>query len=180
MFNSFYNLLINAKLRNFDLFNCLDVARKYGKIHRDDVTDLFTSNDTGNFVISENLIEEPVFLSAKDKPETYVVFYRNLFITFLNDTEQGNRIIRIYIKRPEDNWEVTTSENGELDILNPLNVNAEVYAVYDVNVLNISRCAGEEYFSGKWNKMFYKTVNSFTKNVEGYKEISKMRVAYGK
>ena len=184
MFSSLYNVFISTKLRNLDLFKYLEVAEKYGKIHSDP-SEVFDRN--GHFIVKENENDEPVFVSVKDEGEgeSCVVFYENMFILFSMNNELKDRIVQIYIKRPEDEWTVPVKENGYgLDLLNPSNIKVEVYVNYDVSVLKLnrrlSRCSGEDYRSGRWNKSFYKSFNSFLAKVEGYTEISQIKEAYGK
>lgn len=184
MFNNFYNILINTKLRSINLFNYLSVAEKYDKIH----TDPFQVFDGNGDLINKEMVEsEPAFISVKDDDgnKSCVVFYGNLFILFSVNDELNDRIVQIYIKRPEDEWKVQTKENGkELDLFNPSNVKIEVYVNYDVSVCKLnrrlSRCGGEEYRSGKWNGKFYKALNSFIDKVEGYTEINQIKQAYEK
>lgn len=184
MFNDFYNFLINTKLRNLNLFSYLAIAEKYGKIHHDP-SEVFDKN--GNFIGKEDIDSDPVFVSVKDDDgtESCVVFYDNLFVLFSVNDELSDKIVQIYIKRPEDEWKIPLKEDGNgLDLLNPSNVKFEVYVNYDVSVCKLnrrlSRCGGEEYHSGKWNSKFYKTFNSFIDKVEGYTEINQIKQAYGK
>lgn len=184
MFSSLYNLFITTKLRNLNLFKYLDVAEKYGKIHSDPY-EVFDRN--GHFLIKETEKDEPIFVSVKgeDDGESCVVFYDNLFILFSMNNELRDKIVQIYVKRPEDEWTVPVKEGGfGLDLLNPNNIKVEVYLNYDVSVLklnrSLSRCSGEDYRSGRWNKSFYKTFNSFLAKVEGYTEMSQIKEAYGK
>ena len=182
MFRGIYNFFITTKLRNLNLFDYLEVAEKYGKIHNDpyEVFDV-----DGHFKLDCENNDEPVFVSVKgeDNWESCFVFYHNLFILFSINSEQGDKIIQIYIKRPEDEWAVPVGENG-LDLLNPTNVKVDVYLNYDVSVLKLnrrlSRCFGEEYRSGEWNKSFFKSFNSFLGKVEDYTEMNQIKQAYGK
>lgn len=184
MFNTLYNLFITPKLRSFDFFDYLEIAEKYNKIH-DDPSEVFDKN--GNFIDKEMVKYEPVFISFKDKDccESCAVFYDNLFILFTWNEELIDKAVQVYVKRPEDEWQVPIKEDGHsLDFLNPSNVKVEIYVNYDVNVFKLNRrlgrCVGENYTSGKWNKMFYKTLNSFTKKVMSYTELNQVSEAYGK
>ena len=176
----FYNLLISPRINHMDLFDYLEMAERYGKIHTDvnEVVDV-----DGNLTVPYS--EEPLFIAAKDESEAYVVFYKDLFILFSINNELDDKIVQIYVKRPEDEWRIPVKQGGgEFDLLNPCNVKVEVYIKYDVSVtkLNrrITRCSGDEYKSGNWNKTFYQSLNSFIKNVEGYTEISQIKHAYSK
>lgn len=192
MCNRFYGFLIDQKLRQLDLFNYLKVAEKYGKIHYD-ATEVFDKD--GNIIDKDKVNNgcgvsvdiDPVFVSVKDDDgtESCVVFYDNIFILFSVNADLSDRIVQIYIKRPEDEWKVPVKEDGSgLDLLNPCNAKVEVYVNYDVSVCKLnrrlSRCEGEEYRSGKWNNKFYKMFNSFINKVEGYTEINQIKQAYGK
>ena len=181
---SVYNFFITTKLRSLNLFNCLEIAEKYEKVHQDP-KEVF--DEDGNLIDNESEKIEPVFVSVKDEEgnDSCVVFYDNLFILFSMNNELKDKIVQIYIKRPEDEWHVPTKENGlGLDLLNPDNIKMEVYVNYDVSVLKLnrrlSRCMGEEYTSGKWDKIFYKTLNSFLVKVGGYTDLNQVSVAYGK
>lgn len=184
MFNIFYGFLADQKLRQLDLFNYLKVAEKYNKIHYD-AAEVFDKN--GNIFAREVGDDDPIFVSVKDDDgtESCVVFYDNLFILFSVNADLSDRIVQIYIKRPEDEWKIPVKEDGSgLDLLNPCNAKVEVYVNYDVSVCKLnrrlSRCEGEEYRSGKWNSKFYKMFNSFISKVEGYTEINQIKQAYGK
>ena len=180
---SIYDFFITMKLRNLNLFNCLEIAEKYGKIHQD-TKEVFDKN--GNLIDREEVKPEPLFISAKDEEgcESCAVFYGNFFILFSENEELKDKAVQIYVKRPEDEWHVPVKEDGSLDFLNPSNVKVEVYINYDVNVFKLnrrlSRCMGELYTSGRWNKMFYKTLNSFLKKVGSYTELNQVSIAYGK
>ena len=181
MFRGLYKLLITPKMYQLNLFSYLSVAEKYGKIHTDarDVFDI-----EGRFIGDRNDETEPVFISVKDESEAYAVFYENLFILFSINNDLGDRIVQIYMKRPEDTWTVPVMEDGSLDLLNPSNIKVEVYVNYDVSVLKLnrrlSRCAGEEYKSGVWNKTFYRTFNAFLRKIEDYTEMNQIKIAYTK
>ena len=183
MFNILYNFFITSKLRNTNLFNFLEIAEKYGKIHQD-LEEVF--DKSGKLIDKEATKTEPVFIVTKDNDgcESYSVFYDNLFILFSWNKEPRDKAVQVYVKRPEDEWQLPVKEDFTLDVLNPSNVKAEVYVNYDVNVFKLNRrlgrCIGEEYTSGRWNKMFYKDLNSFIDRVEGYTEINQVSEAYGK
>lgn len=183
MFNILYNFFITSKLRNTNLFNFLEIAEKYGKIHQD-LEEVF--DKSGKLIDKEAAKTEPVFIVTKDNDgcESYSVFYDNLFILFSWNKEPRDKAVQVYVKRPEDEWQLPVKEDFTLDVLNPGNVKAEVYVNYDVNVFKLNRrlgrCIGEEYTSGKWNKMFFKDLNSFIDRVEGYTEINQVSEAYGK
>ena len=100
--------------------------------------------------------------------------------TFHFDQVNNDRIIRIYVKSPGDEWTFHRFVDGAFDVMNPLNVCAEVYVNYDVNVLKLNRCYGENYQSGVWNKMFYKTLCSFINKTQGLTEINRIKKAYEK
>ena len=185
MFNKIYGFLVEQKLHQLDLFNYLEVAEKYGKIHY--TTDDIFSQLNGTFFIKETEKDEPLFVSSKDNDgnESCVVFYGNLFIIFSMNKELNDKIVQIYMKRPTDEWEIRRINNGNdnrLDLLNPTNVKVEVYVNYDVSVCKLShrlgRCGGEEYHSGKWNTEFHRAINSFIKKVESYTEINQIKQAY--
>lgn len=181
MFKNFYRLFINTRLRSTDLFDCLELAKKYEKAYRNS-KDIFTEV-SGKYVLSVKEIDEnePVFIKVGDNAENYVVFYENFFITYSIDRNADDYIVRIHMKRQEDNWEFKSLSSGDgCDVLDPLNVNAEVYIKYNVGVLHLNRCYGEDYRSGSWNKMFYRTLNSFVEKVHGFTEINRIEKSYEK
>ena len=96
----------------------------------------------------------------------------------------NDKLVQIYVKRPEDTWSVPLKSDGTPDFLNPSNVKVGVYVNYDVSVLKLnrrlSRCCGENYSHGAWNKMFYKSLNSFIQVVENYTEMNQITQAYAK
>lgn len=179
MCKSFYNFLITAKLRTIDFFEMLDIAEKYGKVHTNVITNFDVNNCLSLPEISEGT---PCFINVGATDiDTYAIFYENLLITLSLDRNANDRIVRIYIKRPEDAWMFKRNEEkGGYDILHPDNVNGEVYINYEVSVLRLDRCVGEDYKSGAWNKMFYRTINSLCDKVKGFTEISQLKQAYGK
>ena len=181
MFKNFYRLFINTRLRAVDLFDCLELAKKYEKVYRNS-NDIFTEV-SGKYVLSVKEIDEnePVFIKVGDNAENYVVFYDNFFITYSIDRNADDYIVRIHMKRQEDNWEFKSLSSGDgCDVLNPLNVNAEVYIKYNVGVLHLNRCYGEDYRSGSWNKVFYRTLGSFIEKVHGFTEINRIMKSYEK
>ena len=184
----FYKILAKTELNSTDLFDYLDLAMKYDRVYRD-CDDIFalSQEDSGvdkkgdTYTISLPDAGEglPVFIRPCAGPETYAVFYENFFISYFIDGD--DYIVRVHMKRPEDTWKFRKNTNGNgFDILNPLNVNAEVYVRYNVDVLHLSRCEGEEYRAGSWNKMFYKTLTSFKDKVRGFTEINRIKESYAK
>lgn len=181
MFKNFYRLFINARLGNIDLFDCLELAKKYEKIYRNS-NDIFTEVD-GKYVLSVKELDEnePVFIKVGSEAENYVVFYENFSIMYSIDRNADDYIVRIHMKRQEDSWEFKGLSSGDgCDVLDPLNVNAEVYVKYNVGVLHLNRCYGENYHSGSWNKMFYRTLGSFIEKVQGFTEINRIKKSYEK
>lgn len=181
MFKNFYRLFINTRLGNIDLFDCLELAKKYEKIYRNS-NDIFTEVG-GKYVLSVKELDEnePVFIKVGSEAENYVVFYENFFIMYSIDRNADDYIVRIHMKRQEDSWEFKGLSSGDgCDVLDPLNVNAEVYVKYNVGVLHLNRCYGENYHSGSWNKMFYRTLGSFIEKVQGFTEINRIKKSYEK
>jgi hypothetical protein len=178
MLNSFYGYFATKKLQNLRFFELLDIAEEYGKIH--DASDVF--HPDGHLLLDYNA--EPVFISTKDEDNACIVFYQNLFFLLSINKETKDKIVQIYVKRPDDEWEIPHKPDGTFDFLNPSNVKVEVYVNYDVNVIKfnrrLSRCSGEYYRYGVWNKMFYKSMKSFTSTVENYTEINQIKLAYNK
>lgn len=182
-----YNLLINSKFAGLDWFNYIDLANKYDRVTFDTDTSIFTRTDRENEYILAAIDEtnpdhnNPVFIKVTKEPDQYCVFYGNLMFVFHFDHEKNDKIVRIYVKRPEDEWtfyRLVNTESGAFDIMNPLNVSAEVYINYDINVLKLNRCYGENYKSGVWNKMFYRTLCSFINKTQGLTEINRIKKAY--
>lgn len=181
MFKNFYRLFINTKLGTIDLFDCLELAKKYEKVYRNS-NDIFTEV-SGKYVLSVKELDEnePVFIKVGSDAENYAVFYENFFITYSIDRNADDYIVRIHMKRREDNWEFKPLSSGDgCDVLDPLNVHAEVYVKYNVGVLHLNRCFGEDYRSGSWNKMFYRTLGSFIEKVQGFTEINRIKKSYEK
>ena len=181
MFKNFYRLFINTRLTSTYLFDCLELAKKYERVYRNS-KDIFTEV-SGKYVLSVKEIDEnePVFIKVGDNAENYVVFYENFFITYSIDRNADDYIVRIHMKRQEDNWEFKSLSSGDgCDVLDPLNVNAEVYIKYNVGVLHLNRCYGEDYRSGSWNKVFYRTLGSFIEKVHGFTEINRIEKSYEK
>ena len=142
-------MFINTRLGNIDLFDCLELAKKYEKIYRNS-NDIFTEVG-GKYVLSVKELDEnePVFIKVGSEAENYVVFYENFFIMYSIDRNADDYIVRIHMKRQEDSWEFKGLSSGDgCDVLDPLNVNAEVYVKYNVGVLHLNRCYGENYHSG--------------------------------
>ena len=193
MFKNFYKLLIDAKLGNTNLFDYLAIAEEYSKVktiegavkenrlikNRDDGTWFLGGPD---YVNENGETIEPDIIKTSDALLNNVVcvFYRNLYINFSSGPGNTNndQIIRICVKDPDEQWRFKNGADGKIDIIHPENVNAEVYIDYNVSVLNHSRCVGNEYKSGTWNKMFYRTICSFIDTVQGYTEINRIKKAY--
>lgn len=180
MFRNFYKLLVETKLRNNDLFDNLNLADKYGKI-RENVGGYFIKEGPGYIFSIDEYNAEPVFFKVNSKDDIYCCFYENLMFTFFYDNETKDKITRIYVKSPNDAWTFNFDGNVDsMDLLHPTNVCAEVYVNYDVSVLQLDRCFGENYKSGTWNKMFYHTLDSFFEKTQGYTELNRIKVAYQK
>lgn len=179
MFRKFYEFLITQKMASIDLFECLETAQKYGKIFSN-TNGLFSYVGDDQFALSapeENGEGHPVFVKADPNREIYCAFYENLMISF--SCEDGDKIVRVYAKTPEDEWTfLKPIDGGSFNILSPTNVNAEVYINYDVNVLKLDRCCGEDYRSGSWNKMFFHSILSFIDTVRDYTEVNRVQKAY--
>lgn len=183
-----FNYLITAKLRAINLFDYLSTAEKYDKVVTEKKRNTLVDFDHKNLGrIKRDVFDysvEPVFISTGGSDaDSTVVFYENLFMLFSHDKELNDWIVEIYMKRPEDEWVVPIVDN-EPDFLNPLTVKVNVYVNYDVSVqkLNrrLSRCCGEEYKSGTWDKSFYRTLNSFLDKVDAYTELNQVKNAYKK
>lgn len=189
MFKNIYRLFINTKLGTIDLFNGLELAKKYEKVYRNS-NDIFTEVNGKYFLSVKEFDEnEPVFIKVSNDAENYAVFYENFFVTYsisrtsedYTDRTAEDYIVRIHMKRQEDSWEFKPLSSGDgCDVLDPLNVNAEVYVKYNVGVLHLNRCYGEDYHSGSWNKMFYRTLSSFVEKVRGFTEINRIKKSYEK
>ena len=184
MLKLFYNLLITAKLSNTDLFSYLNLAKKYDKIHQNTDDIFFESQaEEGEYAFDTDLVnpdEVPVFIANKEADETTCVFYKNLFISFYADPTVNDYIVRAHMKRPGDRWSFKKNDEGGYDVLNPANVNAEVYIEYTVGVLKLNRCSGENYRSGAWNKMFYREICELMEKVNGFTEIKMVEKSYGR
>ena len=182
----FYNLLINSKLSGVDLFKYIDLAKRYEKVRQDTDHMIFSYDENGNnyhlSAISDDNPDygSPIFIKVTKGPDVICAFYQNLMFSFHFDSSTNDRIVRIYVKRPEDEWTfgVPNNETGAFDVLHPLNVEAEVFITYDINVLRLNRCFGQNYQSGVWNKMFYWTLCSFIDKTQGLTEISRIKKAY--
>lgn len=180
MCRGFYRLLATTKLTQVNLFDSLKLAQKYDRVfsHPAGLFDEDEDNE-GLYHLTGALKQtEPIFIKVNE--ETACAFYENLLFVFSYDPEPQDSIIRIYIKRPTDKWLFKRCDGNSFDVLNPTNVHAEVYTAYNVSVLKLNRCVGEDYKSGSWNKSFYKSLMSFIEKVNGYTEISQLKEAYKK
>ena len=182
MLKNFYNLLIGVKVTQIDLFDVLAKAEHDGVIYKL-TNDIFTSG--GKLFYDPN--ESPVFISLyrpeSDEPEkkTYVAYYGNLFFSFYIDEKRNDRIVRIYAKKPDEDWIMTFDKfNGQYEPQHPSNAMTEVFVAYDVDVLGLDRCVGRKYNSGAWNKMFYKTFGKFADAVDKFGIKNVIDEAYGK
>ncbi len=184
MFNKIYGFLTDQKLRQTDLFSYVGTAEDYGKVYT--VAGNITGPFDNNGFLKEECETTPIFIKVTEG--TYVIFYQNLFFLLSLNNETKDAVAQIYVKRPEDVWQLPIkqdgTEDGTLDYINPLNVKVEVYVNYDVSVIKLGRtlgrCGGELYRNGTWNKMVYKTLNAFFTTVENYTEINQIKQAYEK
>lgn len=179
MLKNFYNFLITTKFTQLNLFDFLEIAEKHGRVYANKDADF---DIDGRLSMPEIENDEPCFIHVDGADiETCVAIYENLLFTFSVDETLNDRIIRIYMKKPEDAWQFEkNTSDGKHNLLKPCNVNAEIYVNYNVSVLRLNRCVGENYKSGAWNKMFYKTLELFCKKVQGYTEINQLKKAYEK
>lgn len=182
MFNKLYGFLIDQKLCQTDLFSYVGTAEDYGKVYR--VAGNITGPFDGSGKLTVDCDTEPIFIKVMGTEDTHVIFYQNLFFLLSLNNETNDAVAQIYVKRPEDSWRLPVNEDGTLDYINPLNVKVEVYVNYDVSVIKLGRtlgrCGGELYRNGTWNKMVYKTLNTFFTTVENYTEINQIKQAYEK
>lgn len=179
MGKKFYGLLINLFMRPINLFDYLAIANKYEKVH-ENLNEVFSAD--GVFLTDKFDPEDAVFVkSGENSTLNYALIYKNLYIIFSINEELNDKIVEIFIKRPEDTW---TLDKDNPDLLNPVNVKFDVYVDYYVSLvklnMNLSRCMGEEYKSGTWNKMFYRAMKGLIRTVEGYTEINQLKHAYEK
>ena len=126
MFRNFYKFFIDTKLNGKDLFDNLNLADKYGKI-RDNRTSNFVSTDKGYvFPVNENdrneYRDEPIFFKVNAKDDSYCCFYDNLMFTFYYENETKDKITRIYVKSPNDEWTFVQSNDVDapIDLLHPI------------------------------------------------------------
>lgn len=184
MCKAFYKLIITTSDVKVNLFDMLDLADKYGKINNNYQTlmtssefypDLVNPSDSVYNFKEDWWINEPVFIRAN--LNTVCVFYNDLMITYAWDKEKDDKVVRVYMKKPEDWWAFKRS--GEIvDLLNPVNVHAEVYTDYSVSILNLERSVGWNYKSGTWNKRFHREINEFVSKVNAYTELNQINTAY--
>lgn len=159
MFKNFYKSLIDYKIFKVDFFDYLTIAEKYNKIHEKVMVDYLTP-------------DEPYFV-VLEKDKSYIAFYKNIFLTFTMDKELRNRVVRIFIKNPEEDWVFNDSEM-------PQNTLALIYMNYDVDVLGVDRSSGRIFNSGAWNKEFYYALHEFNDKVLRFTELNQMEAAYSK
>jgi hypothetical protein len=183
MFRNFYRILITSKLSRIDLFDYLELAKRYGKVALENKKDHFIKSEEnpGFYNIPES--SEPFFIEVGGEFETHCAFYENLFFHFSYDPALNDTIVRVYVKRPSDKWEFKALDtlDGGCDVLNPTNVHAEVYIKYNVSVLKKSnRCTGEDYKTGNWNKAFWRSLISFFDTVQNFTELNRIKLAYEK
>lgn len=179
MFQNFYRVLNINKLRQTNFFGYFDVVKKSGKVH----TPNEVFSESGRFRSEEFDPEEPVFIMDKfGNTQLNIIIFKNLYVILSLDEELNDKITRIFLKRPEDEWELSKVGKNCFDLLTPSNVKIDVYVDYYVSLVKLnhylSRCTGEDYRSGSWNKMFYESVSTLVNKVEGYKEINQIKNAY--
>ena len=183
MLKGFYKFLTTQRLSKLDLFDNLELARRYGMV-RENENGVYEEVFDGSMPVSYKLagfdeyVSSPVFIQVTS--ETTCAFYGNLMFAFSYDPEPGDYILRIFIKKPEDKWTFTRNNSNGCYVLNPTNVHAEVYVAYNVSVLKLSRCIGDDYKSGTWNKRFYNDLVGFVEKTNAYTEINQMKEAYKK
>jgi hypothetical protein len=166
-------------MRQTNLFEYFEVAKKSGKVHS--VNEVFS--ESGHFCSEEFDPEEPVFIAGKEgDTQLSIIIFKNLYIILSLDEELNDRITQIYLKRPEDEWTLAKTGKNSFDLLTPSNVKIDVYVDYYVTLVKLNhylnRCVGEDYKSGSWNKMFHDSVSTLVSKVEGYKEINQIKSAY--
>lgn len=180
MFKYFYYLLASSKLAKANLFDYLEIAKKYGKLFKncDDTFQESIETPETYFLLGDET-SDPVFVHMDSDVETDCVFYKDLFFTISYDNETKDSVVRGYVKNPTDVWRFKKNRSGTgYNVLNPVNTYAEVYIAYNVNVLKVTRCCGENYTSGSWNKMFYRTLCSLLERVDELTEINRINRAY--
>ena len=179
MFKAFFNFLVTAKLRQIDLFDNLELAKTYNKVV-DNTDSIFVRHAENQFTLltpGDEGPECPMFIKVDN--ENTCAIHKNLLFSFMYDPEMNDRILRIYVKKPEDNWIFNKNVSGVgCDVLKPINVHAEVYVNYSVSVLKLNRCVGDNYKSGHWNKMFYLSLEDFIQKTCGFTEINQINEAY--
>ena len=183
MFRNYYRILIETKLTSLNLFDYLDLAKKYDKVRPNIIETFIRTEDGFDYTIPEysGIDAIPVFVNAGREGDTeiYCAFYKNLFFEFHYNDKLGDRVLTVSMKDPEDEWRFRRSQTGEgCDVANPTNVHAEVYVDYNVDVLHRTRCFGNEYESGSWNKAFYNTFMGFLDKMEGITEKNIIKNAY--
>jgi len=186
MCKAFYKLIITTSDVKVNLFDMLDLADKYGKINQnyqtvimEDENPELTNPMTGIFHFkNDEWITEPLFVRAN--LNTVCAFYNNLMITYAWDKEKDDKVVRVYMKKPEDWWTFIRKDGGDygIDLLNPYNVHAEVYTDYSISILNLERSVGWNYKSGTWNKRFHREIKEFVKKVNAYTELNQIETAY--
>ena len=182
MFKNFYKILASAKIDGMDLFSLLEIADRNGKLQPNDRT-LF--EESNGLYVPRKEINEPIFISdgvlisgQYQNYEANYLIYKDLFFKFLSYGK--NAITIICMKRPEDAWKFEIDSNYHAILLDPVNVNTQVYIAYDVEVLGIDRCSGQKYKSGAWNKVLYKEFSSLVEEVRSFKNRNKVEEAYQK
>lgn len=183
MFRGFYKFLITQKLSQLNLFDNLELAQKYGMVRANSETlfeEFLNASGALRYRLAgfEEYITEPLFIQATN--ETTCAFYGNLMFVFSYDPEPNDYVLRIFIKKPEDKWVFVRNSSNGCYVLNPTNVHAEVYVAYNVSVLRLNRCVGDDYKSGTWNKRFYDDLTGFIDKTNAYTEINQMKEAYKK
>ena len=183
MFRGFYKFLTTQKLSQLNLFDNLELAQKYSMVHSNNDSvfeEILDDSIPVHYRLADfdEYVTSPVFIQATN--ETVCAFYGNLMFVFSYDPEPNDYVLRIFIKKPEDKWVFTHNNSNGCYVLNPTNVHAEVYVAYNVSVLRLNRCVGDDYKSGTWNKRFYDDLMGFIEKTNGYTEINQIKQAYKK
>lgn len=145
-----FKLFTEQKLMSFDFDNLFSTVKKYGKI--------------GSVDSEKNFL-------ATECDDIRNIYFGNLHFFYLKNDK--DRILRAFIKNPEDEWAFSDNNSGKAN-----NEEFQVYIKFDVDVLGEERCFCEKYKSGNWDLYIIKAISALKRFVEEMTEYSKFQKVY--
>lgn len=105
-----------------------------------------------------------IFKNANEDKTSYNIFYDSIHIRL--EVSPTEKVYSIHLKKMEDTWTFSNTEEEVCDYSHPTNQTYRVYVSYDVPVLNITRASGDTYSHGAWDKYVYETIIEFMENID--------------